>query len=402
MKPYRTSSFLVFLLLLTLPLSSVARPKKAVQWVEQSVVLRPPVLTQPLKNKVRAVTLGEWLNKKVSFPQDYSDTVACEARVAYAVDRAGKLTCSILPDKAPAGLIAPLQRLLEGLPPKLVPAIDADSYVDFADTLRVVWDYPQCYVPGEGRNVPQPFYMETPEGRVKMLARPVLKTKEIPSLTSWLGRHVVLPGGTPDGSTWVAYTVTDEGEVKDVEVDPALSQEARNVLLHAMDSLPRLTPARTWMREPVTFRDSLPLSLRRGKLFRYREDNEPFIVTERMPSYDGGDLQVFRRWVMERIRYPVASARKGIQGNVIVSFVIERNGTLGTIRVLSTPDIALSDEVIRVLSRSERWSPGVQRGEAVRVRYTLPVQFKINYKSAYPRTKLLPNGRPENSWGGSF
>ena len=377
MKPYRTSSFLVFLLLLTLPLSSVARPKKAVKEEQKSVVLRPPVLMQPAKMGLCAVTLGEWLDKRLSFPPNFQDTTLYTASVAYTTDVRGKLNWIVSASNLPDELTGRIDQLFAELPAMLVPAIDADSYVKFADTLRLVWNYPQCWVEGGGCYAPKVFYMETPEGPVKMFSRPALKIKGFSSLSLWLAKHVTLPEGGPDGMAWVTYTVTDKGTVTDIEVDPALPQEVRGVLLHAMDSLPRLIPARTWMREPVTFRDSLPLLLHEGRIYRAPVEDKAWLVTEQLPTYQEGDLMQFRKWVMERIHYPEEMVRKKISGNVILGFVIEKDGTLGNIKVLSTPHIDLADEVIRVISRSERWSPGIQFGRVVRVRYTLPVHFRM-------------------------
>ncbi len=107
------------------------------------------------------------------------------------------------------------------------------------------------------------------------------------------------------------------------------------------------------------------------------EDDQPFLKAEKMPSFQGGDLTTFRNWVQSRLKYPQIAAENGISGQVILSFVIERNGKLTNIEVLRTPDRSLADEAIRVLNQSPDWSPGLQRNKAVRVKYTLPVVFKI-------------------------
>ncbi len=106
-------------------------------------------------------------------------------------------------------------------------------------------------------------------------------------------------------------------------------------------------------------------------------DDQPFLKAEKMPSFQGGDLTTFRNWVQSRLKYPQIAAENGISGSVILSFVIERDGKLTSIEVLRTPDRSLADEAIRVLKQSPDWSPGLQRNKAVRVKYTLPVVFKI-------------------------
>ncbi len=105
------------------------------------------------------------------------------------------------------------------------------------------------------------------------------------------------------------------------------------------------------------------------------EENTPFLFVEQMPTFNGGDLNTFRQWIMERIRPCRNDAGEFLTGRVLIQFVIERNGTLTIGRVMQSPDIRLSNEVIRVLASSPRWEPGVQNGSKVRVQYILPIQF---------------------------
>ena len=107
------------------------------------------------------------------------------------------------------------------------------------------------------------------------------------------------------------------------------------------------------------------------------EDDQPFLIAETMPSFQGGDLNKFRAWVQQNIRFPQIALENGIQGRVVLSFVIEKDGRLTNIQVLQSPDRSLSDEAIRVLSKSPKWSPGKQRNQPVRVKYTLPVDFRV-------------------------
>ena len=102
------------------------------------------------------------------------------------------------------------------------------------------------------------------------------------------------------------------------------------------------------------------------------EDDQPFLIAETMPSFQGGDLNTFRTWV------PQTALENGIQGRVVLSFVIEKDGRLTNIQVLQTPDRSLSEEAIRVLNKSPKWSPGKHRNQVVRVKYTLPVDFRVH------------------------
>lgn len=107
-------------------------------------------------------------------------------------------------------------------------------------------------------------------------------------------------------------------------------------------------------------------------------DDEPFMQVEEMPMFQGqkGDV-AFRAWVQKNVSYPTIAAENGIQGRVIVSFVVERDGSVSNIQILSSPDRSLSDAATKTVSSSPKWTPGKQRGVPVRVRYNLPVDFKL-------------------------
>lgn len=107
------------------------------------------------------------------------------------------------------------------------------------------------------------------------------------------------------------------------------------------------------------------------------EDDQPFLIAETMPTFQGGDLNTFRNWVQQNVKFPQIALENGIQGRVTVSFVIEKDGRLTNIEVIQAPDRSLSEEAIRVLSKSPKWSPGKQRNQVVRVKYNLPVEFRL-------------------------
>ncbi len=107
------------------------------------------------------------------------------------------------------------------------------------------------------------------------------------------------------------------------------------------------------------------------------EDTDvPFVVVEQMPSFPGGDAALMK-YLSDNIRYPVIAAESGIQGRVILQFVVNRDGTIVDIEVVRSIDRSLDAEAVRVVSNMPRWTPGRQRGRTVRVKYTLPVNFRL-------------------------
>lgn len=121
------------------------------------------------------------------------------------------------------------------------------------------------------------------------------------------------------------------------------------------------------------------------------EDDTPFLIVDEMPLFQGKDLNTFRSWLQSQIRYPAEALKRGIEGRVVLSFIVERDGSVSTIELLQSPDRILSEEARRAVAASPKWSPGRQRGHLVRVRYTLPVDFSIpKEKTAAQEPGLTP------------
>lgn len=107
------------------------------------------------------------------------------------------------------------------------------------------------------------------------------------------------------------------------------------------------------------------------------EEEEIFVIVEDMPSFQGGDINKFREYINKNLRYPEIAAENGIQGRVILSFVVEPHGGVSNVRVLRGVDPALDKEAIRVVESSPKWQPGMQRGKPVRVSFNIPIIFVL-------------------------
>ena len=106
------------------------------------------------------------------------------------------------------------------------------------------------------------------------------------------------------------------------------------------------------------------------------EETKVFDVVEQMPSFPGGQAALFQ-WLSSNIKYPVVAEENGVQGRVIVTFVVERDGSITDVKVVKSVDPSLDKEAIRVTKSMPHWIPGKQNGSAVRVKYTLPVTFRL-------------------------
>ena len=106
------------------------------------------------------------------------------------------------------------------------------------------------------------------------------------------------------------------------------------------------------------------------------EETKVFDVVEQMPSFPGGDAELMK-FLNSHIKYPAVAEENGIQGRVVATFVVERDGSITDVKVIKSVDPSLDKEAIRVLKSMPKWIPGKQNGSAVRVKYTVPVTFRL-------------------------
>lgn len=107
------------------------------------------------------------------------------------------------------------------------------------------------------------------------------------------------------------------------------------------------------------------------------EENVVFKVVETMPSFPGGDAALMK-YISDNVRYPAIAQENGIQGRAICQFTVEKDGSISDIQIVrSAGDETLDKEAKRVIKSMPKWSPGKQRGKAVRVSYTIPINFRL-------------------------
>ena len=106
------------------------------------------------------------------------------------------------------------------------------------------------------------------------------------------------------------------------------------------------------------------------------EETKVFDVVEQMPSFPGGDAELMK-YLSTHIKYPVVAEENGVQGRVVVSFVVEKDGSITDVKVVRSVDPSLDKEATRVVKSMPKWIPGKQNGSPVRVKFNVPVSFKL-------------------------
>ncbi len=123
--------------------------------------------------------------------------------------------------------------------------------------------------------------------------------------------------------------------------------------------------------EAINYQDFLPKETEEEE-----EDLPPVWFVDEMPEFPGG-MPSLMKFISTSIRYPVVAQENGIQGKVIITFVIDKSGNVTNVRVFRGIDPALDAEALRVVKTLPRWKPGKQNGKAVRVNYNVPINFVL-------------------------
>ncbi len=106
------------------------------------------------------------------------------------------------------------------------------------------------------------------------------------------------------------------------------------------------------------------------------EETQVFFIVEDMPEFPGGEAAL-RQFIANAIKYPVIAQENGIQGRVYVTFVVNTDGSIADAKIARGVDPSLDKEALRVVNTLPKWKPGMQRGKAVRVSYTVPINFVL-------------------------
>ena len=106
------------------------------------------------------------------------------------------------------------------------------------------------------------------------------------------------------------------------------------------------------------------------------KSEEVFLNVDKMPEFPGG-MAAMQNYLATNVQYPLEAQEKGIQGRVICQFIINTDGTVSDVKVMRNVDKLLEAEAIRVIENMPKWNPGIKDNKIVRVKYTLPITFRL-------------------------
>ena len=106
------------------------------------------------------------------------------------------------------------------------------------------------------------------------------------------------------------------------------------------------------------------------------DTNKVYEVVEQMPSFTGGK-NALMQFLANNVKYPTVAAENGVQGRVLVNFIVERDGSLSNVKIERSVDPALDKEAVRVVKAMPKWQPGKQKGSTIRVKFKVPITFRM-------------------------
>ncbi len=207
----------------------------------------------------------------------------------------------------------------------------------------------------------------------------------------YIAQNIKYPTNGIEGKVYVNFVVESNGKVSNVKIIKSINPDIDKEVVRVIENMPDWTPGKQKGKNvPVQFTIPVVFSLNDKPKSTETEQEvikstkgenyEPFIVVEQMPKFDNRDVDAAREYIAKNVKYPEVAAKNGIQGKVYVSFIIEEDGAVSNVKTERAVDPILDKEAIRVVESMPKWTPGYQRGLAVRVKIILPVGFKLDDK----------------------
>ncbi|HWS00758.1 MAG TPA: TonB family protein, partial [Prolixibacteraceae bacterium] len=211
------------------------------------------------------------------------------------------------------------------------------------------------------------------------------------ALRKFIGSEVKYPEDAKkngiQGKVFVTFVVKEDGTVGNAKIARGVHPLLDNEALRVVSMLPTWKPGKQGGKAvSVSYTIPVQFALSDGKDQQkttaeqtsapQKGEKEVFVVVEEMPEFPGG-VDELRRFIAQEIRYPADAHEKKIQGKVFVSFVVNSTGKVEDAKIERSVSPSIDKEAIRVVSLMPDWKPGKQRGQAVSVSYTIPIEFKL-------------------------
>lgn len=214
----------------------------------------------------------------------------------------------------------------------------------------------------------------------------------VEEFVNWAMKQIIYPQFSVDngieGVVVISFIIEKDGTLTDVGIVDSPSDTLSQEVVRVVKLSPVWTPG---MNDGKSVRMTLnvPINFELKPTEKSGNDDKPRTPSpEVMPTFQGGKWSDFATWMSKNVEYPKWAFDGRIEGKVTVSFVIEKDGTLGDVNIVDSPSDVLSREVLRVIILSpKKWTPGMQDGKNIRVSVHIPVHFKLDRRRAKNASK---------------
>ena len=205
-------------------------------------------------------------------------------------------------------------------------------------------------------------------------------------MMKWLGNHVKYPqmaiDGHIEGRVIVKFVVEKDGSISNVSVIKSIHESLDKEAVRLVSSMPNWKPG-VKDGKPVRCSFIVPIQF---KLQGEEVDDKVYEYVDEMPEFIGG-IGEMMKWLGHNLQYPKEAEATDAQGRVIVSFIVEKDGSINEVKVVQSVHEALDNEAVRVVSSMPKWTPGMKDGKPIRCKFTLPVQFTLQEDKETPAEK---------------
>lgn len=212
--------------------------------------------------------------------------------------------------------------------------------------------------------------------------KPSFQGGDYNTFQKWVQQHLTYPeteyNNGIQGRVTVRFIVNWDGSVKDVQVLRGVTEALDSTAVKVVKASPRWTPGMQRGRKvavqldfAVVFRTDQSIPVRGEEAVSWGDEG----VTG--PSFEGGDLQAFSKWVNEHLQYPAIAQENGVQGRVTLRMMVDSEGYVKEVKVLRGVDSSLDREAVRVVKSSPIWIPAVKDGKTVTCGINVPVVFRL-------------------------
>lgn len=204
------------------------------------------------------------------------------------------------------------------------------------------------------------------------------------AMMQWLNHNIQYPKDAIDakieGRVIVSFIVEKDGSISNAEVKKGVYESLDKEALRVINAMPKWKPGME-NGQPARARFFVPISFKTQK--SAEEEGKVFEYLDNMPEFPEGG-KAMMEWLSQNIQYPKEAVDGKIEGCVMISFVIEKDGSVSNAKVIRGIDESLDNEALRVVNAMPNWKPGMQDGQPARARFNIPISFKLPKPATAP------------------